>query len=48
MRGGTRGPNAALNTVSAGDNWFYSGRDGYSPAAGLGTINVAKLAKLTK
>ena len=44
----THGPNAVLNTISAGDNWFYSGRNGYSPAAGLGTLNVANLARLVK
>jgi subtilase family serine protease len=43
--GGTHGADAVLNTIAAGDNWFYSGRDGYSPAAGLGTLNVANLAK---
>jgi subtilase family serine protease len=48
LLGGTHGPNAALNTISAGDNWFYSGRNGYSPAAGLGTLNVANLAKRLK
>jgi len=46
--GGTHGPDAVLNTISAGDNWFYSGRNGYSPAAGLGTLNVANLAKRMK
>src|SRR5262249_49172554 len=44
LLGGTQGPNAVLNTISAGDNWFYSGRNGYSPAAGLGTLNVGNLA----
>ena len=42
------GPSGVLNPVSAGDNWFYTGSNGYSPAAGLGTINVAKLAIATK
>jgi kumamolisin len=42
------GAHAVLNTISAGDNWFYSGRHGYSPAAGLGTLNVSNLAKLIK
>ena len=46
-RGGGRGANA-FNTITEGDNWFYSGHDGYSPAAGLGTLNVANLAKATK
>jgi kumamolisin len=48
LLGGAHGPNSVLNTISAGDNWFYAGRNGYSPAAGLGTINVARLAKVTK
>ena len=39
------GPRAPLNIISTGDNWFYKGRDGYSPAAGLGTIDVANLAR---
>jgi kumamolisin len=33
-----------LRYISSGDNWFYYGRNGYSPAAGLGVIDVAKLA----
>ena len=48
LLGGTQGSGAVLNTISAGDNWFYSGRNGYSPAAGLGTLNVANLAKRIK
>jgi subtilase family serine protease len=48
LTGGAHGPNAVLNTISAGDNWFYSGRHGYSPAAGLGTLNVDNLARLMK
>jgi subtilase family serine protease len=48
LLGGTHGPDAVLNTVAAGDNWFYSGRNGYSPAAGLGTLNVANLARRIK
>jgi kumamolisin len=36
-----------IDIISTGDNWFYSGRDGYSPAAGLGVLDVAKLAKWT-
>jgi hypothetical protein len=48
LAGGTHGPQAVLNTISAGDNWFYSGRNGYSPAVGLGTLNVANLAKRIK
>lgn len=34
-----------LHTISHGDNWFYYGRNGYSPAAGLGTLDVAHFAR---
>jgi kumamolisin len=37
-----------IDVISAGDNWFYSGRNGYSPAVGLGVLDVAKLAKWIK
>ncbi len=40
-----RGSNAPLHVIAYGDNWFYYGRNGYSPAAGLGTIDVANFAK---
>jgi kumamolisin len=39
-----RNPGAPLNVIKYGDNWFYKGRNGYSPAAGLGTLNVANFA----
>jgi subtilase family serine protease len=39
------GTNAPLHAVPYGDNWFYSGRNGYSPAAGLGTLDVANFAR---
>jgi subtilase family serine protease len=38
------GAASPLNVISTGDNWFYTGRNGYSPAAGLGTLDVAKFA----
>jgi subtilase family serine protease len=44
--GGSHNQNNILNIISTGDNWFYSGRNGYSPAAGLGTINVTNLANV--
>jgi kumamolisin len=44
----TQGRHAVINTISAGDNWFYKARDGYSPAVGLGTIDVSKLAEATR
>jgi hypothetical protein len=34
-----------LHAIKDGDNWFYSGRNGYSPAAGLGTLDVAHFAE---
>ncbi len=27
--------------IRSGDNWFYNGKPGYEPGAGLGTLNVA-------
>jgi kumamolisin len=39
------GQGAPLHAVPYGDNWFYVGRNGYSPAAGLGTLDVANFAK---
>jgi subtilase family serine protease len=47
VRGGHayKGGNAPLNAIQDGDNWFYFGRNGYSPAAGLGTLDVANFAK---
>jgi kumamolisin len=37
------GPFSPFNSVSAGDNWFYSGAPNYNPGAGIGSLNVAKL-----
>ena len=39
------GSNAPLHAIAFGDNWFYHGSNGYNPAAGLGTLDVANLAK---
>ena len=36
------------DTISTGDNWFYKARDGYSPAVGLGTIDVFNLSKVIR
>jgi len=38
------GPNPPLHPIEHGDNWFYSGRNGYNPRAGLGTLDVANFA----
>ena len=40
-----RGPNAPLNAITDGDNWFYHGSKGYNPAVGLGTMDVANFAR---
>jgi subtilase family serine protease len=37
-----------LKPIVAGDNWFYTGSTGYSPAAGLGAIQVSNLAALLR
>jgi kumamolisin len=38
------GRNPPLNAIVYGDNWFYDGSNGYNPAVGLGTMNVANFA----
>src|ERR1700722_9013105 len=43
-----KGSHAPLHVISTGDNWFYHGRNGYSPAAGLGTIDVANFAQFLR
>jgi subtilase family serine protease len=44
----TVGPRPIFHTINAGDNWFFAARNGYSPAAGLGTIQVSNLAAVLK
>lgn len=41
-----RGSSAPLNAIAYGDNWFYKGSNGYNPAAGLGTLDVANFAQI--
>ena len=41
---GYEGAHAPLRFIKAGSNEFYKGNYGYSPASGVGTINVANLA----
>jgi kumamolisin len=47
--GGSReayaGPDAPLNAITHGNNWFYHGSKGYNPAVGLGTLDVANFAR---
>lgn len=42
------GAGSLFHAIATGDNWFYKGRNGYSPAAGLGTIDVANFADYLK
>jgi subtilase family serine protease len=42
---GYRGPHAPLRDIKDGNNWFYSGKTGYEPGAGVGTLDVANFAK---
>ncbi|MBV8657415.1 MAG: S53 family peptidase [Burkholderiales bacterium] len=39
------GPTSPFNALSTGDNWYYNANGHYSPAAGLGTLNVDNLAR---
>ena len=39
------GDNAPIHPIAYGDNWFYKGSAPYSPAAGLGTMDVANFAE---
>lgn len=41
---GYKGSQSSLHAVLDGNNWFYDGRKGYDPAAGLGTLDVANFA----
>jgi kumamolisin len=40
--------NGPLNDIVTGDNWFYFGKPGYEPGAGLGTINAARLLSVIR
>jgi kumamolisin len=40
----SQNPNAPVHPIAYGDNWFYYGRNGYSPAAGVGVLDVANFA----
>lgn len=42
------GQGAPFNLIKYGNNDFYVGRDGYSPAAGIGTLDVANFAAALK
>ena len=46
LRAAYRGRHPPLHDITDGDNWFYSGRRGYSPAAEIGTLDVSNLAEV--
>ena len=41
---GYAGAHAPLRDITAGNNWFYTGKTGYEPGAGVGTLDVANFA----
>ncbi len=45
---GYGGKNAPFNVIKYGNNEFYQGREGYSPAVGIGTLDVANFADALK
>jgi subtilase family serine protease len=46
--GAYQGKTAPFHVIEYGNNDFYYGRDGYSPAAGIGTLDVANFAEAIK
>jgi len=42
---GYAGPQAPLRDIKAGNNWFYTGHPGYDQGSGVGTLDVANLAR---
>jgi kumamolisin len=38
------GPDAPFHAITHGDNWSYQGSQGYNPAVGFGTMDVANFA----
>jgi kumamolisin len=39
------GSHPPLHAIAYGNNWFYHGSNGYNPAVGLGTLDVANFAE---
>jgi len=46
--GAYTGKAAPFNVIDSGNNDYYEGRNGYSPAVGIGTIDVSHLAEALK
>jgi subtilase family serine protease len=45
---GYEGKEAPFNAIKYGNNDFYTGSDGYNPAVGIGTLDVANFAEALK
>jgi kumamolisin len=48
QHGAYTGNSAPFNIINTGNNDFYYGRNGYSPAVGIGTLDVAHFARALK
>jgi subtilase family serine protease len=46
--GAYTGKDAPFHVIDSGNNDYYEGRDGYSPAVGIGTLNVGNFAESLK
>jgi kumamolisin len=44
--GFSHGRDPVLHPISTGDNWFFQGHHGYSPAGGLGTLDVFNFSRV--
>jgi kumamolisin len=44
--GFSHGRDPVLHPISSGDNWFFQGHHGYSPAGGLGTLDVFNFSRV--
>jgi subtilase family serine protease len=42
---GYLGPDPPMHAIPYGDNWYYHGTNGYNPAVGFGTLDVARFAE---
>ena len=41
-------PHAPLHPIPYGDNWYYTGSEGYNQGVGLGTLDVSNFAEFLK
>lgn len=43
-----KGPNPVFHAIRAGDNWFYTGSNGYNLGVGLGTLDVGNFERILR